>query len=320
MKWLRWTVVAFGCATPAVASEPFPHRSITFVVPYAAGGGTDIAARKVAAGVAERLKISVIVDNRLGAGGAIGVTSVANSAPTGQTLLFSGSGPLISVHALQKAPKFDPVKSFTPIVQIARGRYLFVVRDAVPAKTLAEFIDFAKRERGKLNYGSLGSGSVNHVGAEVFKQNTGIEAVHIPYKGSALAWNGLAGGEIDFLFDGVPGPVALLDAKKARVLAVTGDRRLAELPEVPTMAEAGAKDVEILFWWGLLAPAGTPHDIVKPINEAVVEVLKDPEVQKTFRNLNAEIIGGSPEQFANNIAAHATRWRAYVDQAGLVPQ
>ncbi|MGE0036075.1 MAG: Bug family tripartite tricarboxylate transporter substrate binding protein [Xanthobacteraceae bacterium] len=315
MKRFFLGAMLIALATPAAAAEVFPSRSITFVVPYAAGGGTDRAARRVAAGLAEQLKVSVVVDNRLGAGGTIAATSVANSEPNGYTLFFSGSGVFTSVHALQKAPKYDPVKSFVPIIQVARGRYMFVIRDGLPVKTLAEFIAFAKRERGKLNYGSLGPGSVNHIGMQVFNKAAGIEAVPVPYKGSALAWNGLASGEIDFILDGVPGPVGLLQAGKARTLAVTGDRRFAALPDVPTLPEVGVKGVDILFWWGLLAPAGTPPDIVKTLHDAVESVLKDEGVQKTFRDLNVELIAGSSQAFATEIAADVIRWRTYVAPA-----
>jgi tripartite-type tricarboxylate transporter receptor subunit TctC len=216
-----------------------------------------------------------------------------------------------------KNPPYDPVTAFTPIIEVARGPYIWMVKPSVPAKDLKEFIAWAKTNPGKVNYGSPGQGSVHHLAGELFKRSAGLDMVHVPYKGGTTAYTALLGGEIDAMFDSMPAPLPHIAAGKIRALAVTGPKRLSALPDVPTMAEQGVPGIDVHFWWGFVGPAGLPKEIVTKLNGDFSAVLADPELKATLAKWNIEPTPGTPEAFGAYIAQESRRWREAVAASGL---
>jgi tripartite-type tricarboxylate transporter receptor subunit TctC len=290
---------------------------VTLVNAFPPGGSTDIIARQLAAKLSQRFGQQVVVDNRAGASGTIGAASVARAEPDGYTMLFGVAANLAVAPAVLKTLPYDPVKSFAPVVEIARGPYVLTVNPAVPAKDLAEFVAYAKQNPGKLNYGSPGQGSVHHLVNEMLKQATGIDMVHVPYKGGAPMYTAVVAGEVQVLIDGMPGPLAHIRSGKIRALGVTGDKRLAVLPAVPSFAEQGVRGVDAQFWWGIVVPAGTPQPVIARLNAEITRALADPEIKATFENQNIDPSPGTPEAFGAWIAAERARWTEVVAKAGI---
>ena len=280
------------------------------------GGSTDIIARQLAAKLSQRFGQQVVVDNRAGASGTIGAASVARAEPDGYTMLFGVAANLAVAPAVLKSLPYDPVRSFAPVVEIARGPYVLTVNPSVPAKDLAEFVAYAKQNPGKLNYGSPGQGSVHHLVNEMLKQATGIDMVHVPYKGGAPMYTAVVAGEVQVLIDGMPGPLAHIRSGKIRALGVTGDKRLAVLPAVPSFAEQGVRGVDAQFWWGIVVPAGTPQPVIARLNAEITRALADPEIRATFENQNIDPSPGTPEAFGAWIAAERARWVAGRGEGG----
>ena len=253
-------VVALAPAAGPVAhaQAPYPVKQIRLVVPFPPGAGTDTVARFVAQKLSERLGQPIVVDNRTGAGGAIGAAEAAKAEADGYTLLFVAS-PFTTVAASAKNPGYDPVGQFVPVAAIASGPLAFVVNPGVPAATMAEFVALAKREPGRLNYGSAGSGSVNHLALELFMARTGTHVVHVPYRGIADATKDLVGGTLQAMTASIPATLPLVADKRVRVLAVTGSKRIAQLPDVPSWQEQGVPNAEVINYWGIVAPAGPPR-------------------------------------------------------------
>jgi tripartite-type tricarboxylate transporter receptor subunit TctC len=305
-------VVATG-----VGAQTYPAKPITLVNAFPPGGSTDIIARQLAAKLSQRLAQQVVVDNRAGASGTIGAASVARAEPDGYTMLFGVAANLAVAPAVLKSLPYDPVKSFASVVEIARGPYVLTVNPSVPAKDVAEFVAYAKQNPGKLNYGSPGQGSVHHLVNEMLKQATGIDLVHVPYKGGAPMYTAVVAGEVQVLIDGMPGPLAHIRSGKIRALGVTGDRRLAVLPDVKSFAEQGIKGVDAQFWWGIVVPAGTPQPVIARLNAEITQALADPEIKATFQNQNIEPSPGTSEAFGAWIAAERVRWVEVVAKAGI---
>jgi tripartite-type tricarboxylate transporter receptor subunit TctC len=305
-------VVATG-----VGAQTYPAKPITLVNAFPPGGSTDIIARQLAAKLSQRLAQQVVVDNRAGASGTIGAASVARAEPDGYTMLFGVAANLAVAPAVLKSLPYDPVKSFASVVEIARGPYVLTVNPSVPAKDVAEFVAYAKQNPGKLNYGSPGQGSVHHLVNEMLKQATGIDLVHVPYKGGAPMYTAVVAGEVQVLIDGMPGPLAHIRSGKIRALGVTGDRRLAVLPDVKSFAEQGVKGVDAQFWWGIVVPAGTPQPVIARLNAEITQALADPEIKATFQNQNIEPSPGTSEAFGAWIAAERVRWVEVVAKAGI---
>jgi tripartite-type tricarboxylate transporter receptor subunit TctC len=296
----------------AVAAEPaaaqtYPNRPIKLVVPLVAGGPPDVVARVIADALSSRLGQNVVVENRPGAGGTIGTQSVATSAADGYTLLFASTTALSIAPALFKTVPYDPIKSFTPVAGTSVGPMVVVVHPSVPAKTVQELVAHAKANPGKLNYGA-GVASPPHMAWALFNNVTGTNIVYIPYRGMAPAMTDLIAGQVQMMIDGVGPLLSNIQDGRVRPLAVTGKTRSPDFPDLPTMIEAGYPDYVLAFWTGIVAPAGTPADIVQRLNVAVNDSLQASAVKASLARFNVEAIGGSPQDFAKFIADEADRW------------
>ncbi len=312
-----WLAAAAFVFASAAMAQGYPSRPITLVNGFPPGAATDTISRQIATVLAKRLGQSVIVENRVGASGTIGAASVARAAPDGYTLLFGVLSNLIIGPASLKDVAFDPVNSFTPVIEVARGPYVLVVTPAVPARTLAEFVDYAKKNPGKLNFGSVGPGSAHHFAGEMLKRSVGIDMVHVPYKGGGPAYAGLLGGEIQVLLDTMPGPQQYVQAGTLRALAVTGPARLPTLPSVPTFNEQGVEGVDIQFLFGIVAPKGTPGEIVARLNAEIALALADPDVRTMLARQSIEPTPGTPEAFGALLALEWKRWKEIVAKNGF---
>ena len=314
---MRVLLMGMLLAAGAACAQTYPSRPITLVNGFPPGGPTDLTLRQIAAKLSERLGQPTVIDNRAGAAGTIAGSAVARAAPDGYTLMFGVAANLAVALATMKNPPYDPATAFSPIIEVARGPYIWMVKPSVPAKNLAEFIAWAKANPGKVNYGSPGQGSVHHLASELFKRAAGIEMLHVPYKGGTTAYTALLGGEIDAMFDSMPTPLPHIAGGKIRALGVTGSKRLAALPDVPTLAEQGVAGVDVHFWWGFVGPAGLPKEIVAKLNAEIARALADLELKATFAKWNIEASPGTPEAFGAYIAQEAKRWRDAVAIAGL---
>jgi tripartite-type tricarboxylate transporter receptor subunit TctC len=313
-------VAVLAClpAIPAAAQgSAYPTKPIRLIVPFPPGAGTDTVARFVAQKLGDSLKTPIVVDNRTGAGGAIGAVEAARAEPDGYTLLFVAS-PFTTVAAASPTAGYDPVKQFVAVAPIASGPLAFVVGNAVPAANMREFIALARQKPGTLNYGSAGPGSVNHLALELLKARTGTDIVHVPYKGIAPATLDLLSGQIQAMTASIPATLPYVAQNKLRVLAVTGKRRAPMLPDVPSWQEAGVADAEVINYWGIVAPAGTPGEIVARINAATQALLAQADVRERLEREGAELIPGGPERLGALIEADLNRWRKLIADARLV--
>lgn len=319
MTTLKATIVAIAllCGTSALG-QSFPSRPLTILNGFPAGGTVDTVLRQIALRLEERLGQPVVVENRPGASGTIAAAAVARSNPDGYTLLFGVAANLAVAPATMKNPPYDPSRAFTPIIEIARGPYIWLVRSDAPAKTFQEFVAWAKNNPGKLNYGSPGQGSVHHLSAEMLRHAAGLDMVHVPYRGGP--YQALLAGEIHAMFENMPGPLPLLEAGKIRALAVTGARRLPALPDVPTLAELGMPDINVNFWWGMVGPAGMPKPVVDRLNSEIALALADPALKATFVKWNIAQTPGTPEAFGAYIGQEYMRWKEVVAKTSLQPE
>ena len=298
------------------AAQSYPAKPIVVVNGFPPGGGPDILARQLAGVLAKRLNQSVLVDNRPGATGTIGAASVARAEPDGYTLLFGVAANLV-IGPSTLDVQYDPVKSFAPIVEIARGPYLMLVSTKLPVNSVAQLIEYAKARPGKLNFGSVGPGSPHHFAGELFNREAGVALVHVPYKGGGPAYAAFLQGEIQMMFDSMPGPQAHLQSGSVRAIGVTGLQRLAMMPEVPTLAEQGIPGIDIHFMFGMVAPAGTPKDIIARLNAEITQALTDAEVRATLARQAVQPSPGTPEAFGALVASELSRWRAIVQKTGF---
>ena len=310
--------VLIVCAAPgALAQSPaYPSRPIRLIVPFPPGAGTDAVARLVAQKLSETMATPIVIDNRTGAGGAIGAAEAAKADADGYTLLFV-AGPFTTVAAWMRNPGYDPIRQFVAVAPIAAGPLAFVVNPGVPANTMREFIALAKRSPGALNYASAGTGSINHLALELLKARTGVDIVHIPYKGIAPATQDLISGQVQAMTASIPATLPQLAANRVKVLAVTGTRRAKLLPEVPSWQEAGVANADVINYWGIVAPAGTPHDIVVRVNRETMRVLAQPDVRERLEKEGAELIPGPPEKLATLIETDLRNWKRLIAEARL---
>jgi tripartite-type tricarboxylate transporter receptor subunit TctC len=307
------------CLLSAVSAAfaDYPDKPIKIIVPFAAGAGTDAVARFTAQKLEEQLKQPVIVENRVGASGAIGTQFVAGAAPDGYTLLFVASPFTTVAAATPTVANYDPVKQFAPIALIAAGPLVWIANAQAPFVSMREMIAFAQTNPGKLAYGSAGAGGVNHLALELFKLKTGTDILHVPYKGIAPATTDLLGGSIGLLTGTIPAVLPHVKGGKARALAVTGDKRSPLMPDVPTMKEAGANGTEVYNYWGLVAPAGTSAAIVNRLNAEVQKFLAQRDVQERLAADGVDLTPGGPERLATFIAHDYNGWKKLVAEAKL---
>ena len=305
--------VLFGLCAHA---QDYPSRPVRIVVPFAPGGPNDIIVRLVAQKLAETLAQPFLVENRPGAGGNIGTDFVAKAAPDGYTLLSVGPGSLIINPLIGKVP-YDTARDFAPVTLMARAPNALVAHPSLPAGSVKELIELARSQPGRVNYGSGGSGSTPHLAGAMFAAMAGIALTHVPYKGTAPATADLIGGQVQIAFLGIPTVLPHVKSGKLRVLAVTGKRRSPELPGVPTMDEAGVPGYELSPWYGLLAPAGTPREVVVRLGEELSRSVSAPEMKEKLAVQGAEVAGGSPEEFAALIRADTSTWSRVVKDAGI---
>jgi tripartite-type tricarboxylate transporter receptor subunit TctC len=302
-------------ALPA-AAQAYPTKPITIVVPFAAGGTTDILARVIGEALKKELGQPVVIDNRAGAGGNIGAALAAKAVPDGHTLFMGTVGTHAINAALYKKLSFDPVKDFAPLTRVAMVPNLLVANPARPYKTVKELVAYAKSKPGQVTFGSSGNGSSIHLSGELFNSLAKVDMIHVPYKGSAPAVTDLVGGQIDIMFDNMPSAIQHVRNGRLRAIAVTTAKRSPELPDVPTIAEAGVPGYEATSWFGMFAPAATPAPVVAKLNAALVKVLADADVKKKLAEQGAEPYSEKPEQFAEFIRKESAKWSQVVKAAG----
>ena len=309
--------IALVATTPAAAQgASYPTKPVRLVVPFPAGGTTDILARAVAQKLSETWGQQVIVDNRPGAGGNIGSELVAKAPPDGYTLLMGTVGTHAINPSLYAKMPYNHVKDFTPVILVAGVPNVLVVNPSLPVNSVQELIAYGKANPNKLNFASSGNGTSIHLSGELFKTMTGVQMTHVPYKGSAPALTDLIGGQVQLMFDNPPSSLQFIKAGKLRALAVTSLARSQALPDVPTLAESGLPGFEASSWFGVLAPAGTPADIVAKLNGAVAAWLASPAAKEHLAAQGAIAAGGSPDAFVKHIADESAKWAKVVKASG----
>jgi tripartite-type tricarboxylate transporter receptor subunit TctC len=315
----RLLAVVLCLAAGTACPQNYPNRAVRLVVPFLAGGSTDIVGRTVAQKLAEMWGQPVVVDNRPGGSTMIGTELVARSAPDGYTLLVTPAPFTINPSLVAKIA-YDALSDFAPVTLINTTPLVMVVNPGVPAKNVKELIALAKAKPGQLNFGSSGTGGSNHLAGELFNAMAGVKMAHIPYKGNAGALTDIVGGHLDVVYNGLTSALALIKGGKLRVLAVTSLKRNAALPDVPTLDEAGLKGFEAVAWNGLTAPAKTPRDVILKINADVLKVVNSPELKERLKAEGSDPVGNSPEQFAVFLRDEIAKWAKVIKFANVKPE
>jgi tripartite-type tricarboxylate transporter receptor subunit TctC len=298
-------------------AQVYPSQPVKIVVPFAAGGGVDVVARIVAPLLGEELGQTVVIENRAGAGGMLGAAAVAQSPPDGHTLLLGTGSTHGTNSSVYSKLSYDPVRDFVPVVQVSSLPFLLVVPPSLPVRTVGELIALARSKPGELSFGSFGTGSINHLGAELFNSMAGIRANHVPYRGSAPALTDVIAGRLHYTFDGVSTSLGYVQAGTIRVLAISSPARSPVLPDLLTVAESGLAGFDTVTWSGLFAPAGTPKATVDLINRKANAVLATPRVKESFAKLGMEAPGGSQEDLARKVEAETRKWASIVREKGI---
>jgi tripartite-type tricarboxylate transporter receptor subunit TctC len=300
-------------------AQAFPSRFVRLVVPFPPGGGTDAVGRILSAKLAEMWGQQVIIENRGGAGSNIGNEVVARAEPDGYTVLF-GAFPLATNRFIYASLAYDPVADFAPITLIGTFPNIMVVPNTSPAKSVREFIDFAKANRGDITFGSAGIGTSPHLNGELFMRMAGIEMTHIPYRGAGPSITDLIPGRLSMMFNTSGALMPHVKAGRMRALAVSSGKRFSALPQLPTVAESGVPGFDVSSWYGLLAPARTAPEIVQKLNADAVAALRDPQVRQRIEGLGLEVVGSTPQEFAAFIKAEMAKWGPVIKAAGIVAQ
>ena len=310
---------AFGilCFQAGAQTADYPQRAVRIVVPFAAGGSTDVVARVLADKLGQEMKQPFVIDNRAGAGGNIGADIVAKAPADGYTLLMATTGILAINEYLYKNLSYRS-RDFIPVSYTSLISNILVVSPSVPANDVAQLIALAKKNPGTLSFASSGAGSSTHLSGELFKSMTGTEILHVPYRGSAMAITDVVAGQVTMLFDNAPASIAFVKEGKLKALAVTSKKRLPNLPNVPTLEEAGVPGYESLSWSGLVAPPGTPAAVVLKLNQAIDRILKTDEIRQRFAALGVDPVGGPPESFTQQIRTESDKWGKLIKSANIV--
>jgi tripartite-type tricarboxylate transporter receptor subunit TctC len=308
-------LLAFSLA--AFAQDDYPNRPVRIIVPFAPGGSTDVVARILADRLGHELRQNFVVENKPGAGGNIGADAVAKASPDGYTLLMGTTGVLAINKYLYKDMSFDADRDLAPVSYTSLITNILVVNPQVPARTVQDLVRLAKAEPGRLTFASSGAGSSTHLSAELFRSMAGVEILHVPYKGSSQALTDVMAGQVTMLFDNAPSSIPFIEQGRLRAVAVTSTKRLPNLPEVPTLDEAGVQGYESLSWSGIVAPAATPRRVIDKLNAAIEKILREPEVRERFAKLGVEPVGGPPEAFSRHIRAESEKWGRVVRTANI---
>jgi tripartite-type tricarboxylate transporter receptor subunit TctC len=313
-------LATLGLSLESRAQANYPNKPITFIVPYAAGGGSDARSRQIAQRMSALLKQPIIVDNKAGAGGNIGTEFIAKATPDGYTIGMGNFAPLAVNKTLFGNLRYDPEKDLLPIVLIEKGPLMLVTNPSSPYKTVKDVIAAAKANPGKLTFSSGGIGGSHHLSAELFKQSAGIDMIHVPYKSGSAGLTDLMSGTVDLMFDQMYSAMPSVKANKLKAIAITSKTRSPLFPDVPTFVEAGLPKVVVLNWQGLVVPKGTPKAIIDKLNAAANEALKDPQLRSLMLAQGNEIGGGTPAEFAELIKAESIKWSAVVKAAHIKPE
>ena len=310
------SLLALGSLFNLAAAQGYPTKPVTVIVPWPPGGPSDIAARPLAKGLGDNLGKPFVIENRGGASGNIGSAVVAQSPADGYMLLVTSSSPIVINPSLYKSMPFNPQKDLAPITNVLRVPLVLAVNPSVPAKNLKELLAYIKSQGGKFQYASSGSGTPQHLTAELFRTVAKLDMIHVPYKGSAPAITDALGGHVPMLFDSTVAIVPQLKSGKLRPIAVTGAKRSPLLPDVPTFAEAGLPGVESYAWYGFFGRAGMPKDVIDKLNAEAIKVMKGPDFKNVYQETGSEFVGDTPANFAKFIAAEAAKWAQVVKDSG----
>jgi tripartite-type tricarboxylate transporter receptor subunit TctC len=315
------TIIGAGAALAGGARAQIAggDKNITFIVPFSAGSGPDSIGRLVAQNLQQKWKQTIIIDNRVGASGNIGTAAVARAAPDGLTMLVTANTLVMNVSLFKTVP-YDPIANFAPVAGLVYSVFACAVHKSLGVNTIAELVALAKKRPGEITFGSPGPGAPHHIGLELFKDKAGVDMRHVPYRQLASAMQDLAGGHISGMFMPAVQARSLAATGDVKMLAVSGDVRTAMAPDVPTLAEAGVPGVDIDNWWAILAPAGTPAEVIRRYNADINDMLNDPAVRARFDAQALQIIGGPPERLRDMIARDLTRWAAVIKAAGIQPE
>jgi len=316
-RFLAIGAVLAACLGPDALAQTYPNRPIRMIAPFPAGGLADVLARAVGEELAKTLGQPIVVENRPGAGGNLGADAVAKAPPDGYTLLMSSAGIPTINQFLYKSMPFDPQTAFAPVSIVADMSMLMVVHPKVPVRSVQEFLALARAQPGKLNFGSAGVGTTGHLALALFSHVAGVQLNHVPYRGAAPSVQDLVAGQIDGVFDNPPTVIAHIRAGTIRALAVAASQRMPLLPEVPTMAEAGVANFEASSWFGVMAPAGTPAEIVARLHAEIAKAVRAPSMAALAQRSGARMVGNSPQDFARQIQAERVKWGEIIKAAKI---
>jgi Uncharacterized protein conserved in bacteria len=312
--------VVLGCITAPLSAQPYPAKPIRVINPFVAGGGVDAIFRPLTQKMGESMKATFVIDNRPGANGMIAMEMTAKSPPDGYTVVTGTTGAVSMNMVVYPKLPYDSLRDFVPISNVAESAFILSVHPSVPARSVQELVTLARTRAGQLTYSSFGVASSAHFGAELFAMMTGTKLVHVPYKGSAQAVAALLGGEVMFSFDSMQSTMPHIRAHRLRPLGIAAARRSPAAPDIPTVSESGVPGFEVGSWYGLLAPAHTPHEIVARLHDEVVKALNSPDMRERLAAVGTEPVGNTPEEFAAQIRSDIVKWAKVAKAANIHPE